>query len=82
MNWTNSSPRRLPRLAARWCGVPRTDQGLELLSSAIDRKCDLQNLYAAADDTKTRLKIAAELRLSAASIERLLRRVSTRRLRD
>lgn len=53
-------------------------QVLALLASAIDRKNDLQADYAsAADEPKTRIKLAAELRLCESHIERLLRRIST-----
>jgi short-subunit dehydrogenase len=50
---------------------------LELIASAIDRKCDLQRDYAAAEEAKTLAKISAELRLTEASIARLLKQVST-----
>jgi short-subunit dehydrogenase len=50
---------------------------LELIASAIDRKNDLQRYYEAADEAKTLAKISAELRLTEASIARLLKQVST-----
>jgi transposase InsO family protein len=50
---------------------------LSLIQAAIDRTCDLQRDYAAAEDAKTRAKLSAELRLLEANVERLLRRVKT-----
>jgi hypothetical protein len=50
---------------------------LSLIQAAIDRTCDLQRDYAAAEDGKTRAKLSAELRLLEANIERLVRRVKT-----
>jgi hypothetical protein len=45
--------------------------------SAIDRKCDLQRDYSAAEDAKTRVKVSAEIRLLENSISRMLRQIKT-----
>lgn len=57
-----------------------TAQELETLAfiqSEIDRKCDLERDYAAAETAKERVSIGRELRLTKASIARLLSKVST-----
>ena len=61
--------------ALEWSAAER--QILALTASAIDRKCDLATDYAAATDAKGRVKLATELRLVEAHIERLLRRIKT-----
>ncbi|MFE3002621.1 hypothetical protein ACFXG4_47605 [Nocardia sp. NPDC059246] len=43
----------------------------------LDRKVDLAGRYAAAEDTKVRVKISAELRLLEAEFARLLRQIET-----
>lgn len=50
---------------------------LELISSTIDRKCDLQADYAAASEPKVRVKLSAEIRLLEAAVARMLRQVKT-----
>jgi hypothetical protein len=50
---------------------------LVLISAAIDRKHDLAGDYAAAVESKNRIKISAELRLLESGIARMLRQVST-----
>ena len=57
--------------------TPQDRVVLALIAPGIDRKCDLQRDYSAAVDSKTRIKLSAELRLVEASIERFLRRVHT-----
>jgi hypothetical protein len=58
-----------------WTAADR--EVLALIASAIDRKCDLQRDYSAAEDAKTRVKISAELRFIEAAVARLLRQVHT-----
>jgi len=50
---------------------------LALISSSIDRKCDLQKDYATAGEAKTRVEISAELRLLEAGVARLLKMIKT-----
>jgi hypothetical protein len=50
---------------------------LDLISSQLNRKHDLQRDYTDAPDVKTRVHISSELRLLESSVERLLRRVKT-----
>jgi hypothetical protein len=50
---------------------------LDLIRDQINRKCDLQRDYAAAEDARTRVQVSAELRLLESSVERLLRRIKT-----
>ena len=58
-----------------WTAADR--EVLALIASAIDRKCDLQRDYSAAEDAKTRVKISAELRRIEAAVARLLKQVHT-----
>ncbi|WP_159842397.1 hypothetical protein [Nocardia sp. CY41] len=48
---------------------------LELIASNIDRKADLSDRYSEAEDTKTRVKLSAELRLLEAALARLLKQI-------
>ncbi len=48
---------------------------LELIASNIDRKVDLSDRYSEAEDTKTRVKLSAELRLLEAALARLLKQI-------
>ncbi|MFE3280958.1 hypothetical protein [Nocardia sp. NPDC059239] len=50
---------------------------LELIAGNIDRKTDLSARYHDAEDTKTRVKLSAELRLLEAALARLLRQIET-----
>lgn len=50
---------------------------LDLIRAQLNRKHDLGQDYADAEDAKTRVQVSSELRLLEASIERLLRRVKT-----
>ena len=50
---------------------------LELIASEVDHRVDLCRRYEASGDDKVRLKLSAEIRLSAANIARLLKQVST-----
>jgi hypothetical protein len=58
-----------------WTAADR--EVLALIGSAIDRKCDLQRDYSAAEDAKTRVKVSAEIRLLENSISRTLRQIKT-----
>jgi hypothetical protein len=58
-----------------WTAADR--EVLTLIASAIDRKCDLQRDYSAAEDAKTHVKIGAELRLIEVAVARLLKQVHT-----
>ena len=50
----------------------------ELIADTIDRRVDLQALYAdSVDDPKVRLKVCAELRLIETALARLLSRIKT-----
>ncbi len=67
---------------SRELGVPvqwteRERVVLELIGSNSDRKCDLSARYADAGDTKTRLRLSAELRLLEAALARLLKQLDT-----
>jgi hypothetical protein len=48
---------------------------LELIATAVDRQVDLRRDYAEAENAKTRLKIATELRLIESHLARLLKQV-------
>ncbi|WP_157224295.1 hypothetical protein [Nocardia paucivorans] len=48
---------------------------LELIASNINRKVDLSERYTDAEDTKTRVKLSAELRLLEAALARLLKQI-------
>jgi hypothetical protein len=48
---------------------------IDLIVSAIDRKCALQNDLDQAADAKARVKLAAEVRLTEAHIARLVKQV-------
>lgn len=50
---------------------------LELIASNVDRTVDLSGRYDEAEDTKTRVKLSAELRLLEAALARLLKHVDT-----
>jgi hypothetical protein len=71
-----ATARRLGR-AVEW--TERDRAILELIAGLVDRKTDLSAAYAHidADDTKTRVKISAELRLLETALARLLRQVET-----
>lgn len=67
---------------SRELGVPvlwteRERAILGLIASNSDRKCDLSDRYEEAEDTKTRLKLSAELRLLEAALARLLKQLDT-----
>ncbi|ORB68792.1 hypothetical protein [Mycolicibacterium tusciae] len=50
---------------------------LAQISSILDRKAEFLELYEAAEDTKTKLKISAEVRLLEQAAARLLRGFNT-----
>ena len=50
---------------------------LAQISSLLDRKAEFSGLYGDAADTKTKLKISAELRLLEQAVARLVRLVKT-----
>jgi hypothetical protein len=50
---------------------------LDLIAANTDRKVDLSARYTDAEDTKTRVKLSAELRLLEAALARLLRQIET-----
>jgi hypothetical protein len=50
---------------------------LELIAANVDRTVDLSARYDEAEDTKTRVKLSAELRLLEAALARLLKQVET-----
>lgn len=47
------------------------------ISSILDRKAEFSELYESAEDTKTKLKISAEMRLLEQAAARLLRGINT-----
>lgn len=58
-----------------WTAADR--EVLTLVGSTIDRRVDLVAAYTAAEDTKARVKLAAELRLTENALVRLLKSVQT-----
>jgi hypothetical protein len=50
---------------------------LTLIADTIDRHVDLAAHYAAAEDTKTKVKLSAEMRLLENSTARMLRLIQT-----
>jgi hypothetical protein len=50
---------------------------IEQIADILDRKHDLNQAYADADDTELRIKLSTEIRLLEGAVERLLRRVNT-----
>lgn len=50
---------------------------LDMITSTVDRKCDLERFYAEAEEAKARVKLAAEIRLCEAHLARLVKQVRT-----
>lgn len=58
-----------------WTAAER--QILALIVDAVDRRVELNGMYAAAEGPKLKVQLSTEIRLLDGSIERLLRKINT-----